>query len=304
MEVDKKGHESIFERTHLPRRLCDILPTNKLSFPGESRMHQEKFPLKGCQLLDATRNRNSDPDGITPNFPWPKMDYTIFNAHVTITIPDIHCLTLYTGSVLLASRRRLMDSIPPPLKLVPGAASGTQSPLDPALQSVKKTSGKQPKWTDLNVLGAGQPTTRLPQASIHEPKQKRSEWCAQLKKEIDLCGARLRCIHPTLNLPCEMETWNDRSGCTVAQFGQFGISACRKYHADMEVVWATKVTGNYSEEYYKSCATDLYNGITGLLIIMTSYATQATLSILSFYIPTRTSVCMMRPIWAKAIADL
>lgn len=133
-------------------------------------------------------------------------------------------------------------------------------PSQDAAQIAKKTRGKQPKWTDLHVLGAVQSIVRLPQASINGAKQKRAEWHSQLKAEFDVCGTRLRREHPTLDDTREVETWKARSGRTVAQNGQAGISACRKYHSHMEVVRAMKMTGNPTEDYFARCATGLYNG--------------------------------------------
>lgn len=65
----------------------------------------------------------------------------------------------------------------------------------------KKTRGKQPKWTDLHVMGAVQDTIQLPQASINVAKQKRAYWFEQLKADFYVCGTRLRGEHPTLNTP-------------------------------------------------------------------------------------------------------
>lgn len=101
-EEDKEeGQARTFEWAHLLRRLPDTLSTNKLPLSDASRIYQQPYLTKGCQLLDAMKNRNSHPDGSNHNFPWPYTDYTSFYARTTRTIPDIH-----TPSMISWPRKR------------------------------------------------------------------------------------------------------------------------------------------------------------------------------------------------------
>lgn len=74
----------------------------------------------------------------------------------------------------------------------------------PKVHDSAKKRGKQPKWEDLQVLGAVNAIINLPDASINGERQKREDWHTQLKCEYDRIGARMSNCHQSLTTQNEI----------------------------------------------------------------------------------------------------
>lgn len=124
---------------------------------------------------------------------------------------------------------------------------------------MKKPPGKEPKWTNIPVLGTVQTIVNLPQASISGAKQRRLKWHNQLKAQFDVCRSRVRRDYPIWSESSKLKIWKERSGRSVAVTGQAGISACYELHSHMDILVSLYLTGIPSENYLMRCPTGTYN---------------------------------------------
>lgn len=89
--------------------------------------------------------------------------------------------------------------------------------------------------------------------------QKRDDWHTQLKYDYERLGDRMKKDYSSLRSLREIESWNSRSGRTIANNGANGLSCCRKFYSKFIMVCQARLTGNPEDKDLIRCATGLYS---------------------------------------------
>lgn len=125
--------------------------------------------------------------------------------------------------------------------------------------SARKSKGKDPKFQDIESLGCVMSTVKLPDAEINGSKQKRTDWHAQLKLEFDRLLPFLANEHISLKDEKAQELWKSRSGRSISEQVQKGLSICRKLKGFLLVVDSHQLTENINDLEKLCCAVGLFD---------------------------------------------
>lgn len=125
--------------------------------------------------------------------------------------------------------------------------------------SARKSKEKHPKWQDIEMLVCVVGTVKLPNPKINGSKQKRTDWHAQLKLELERHLPFLANEHISLKDEKAQELWKSRSGRSISNQAQKGLAICRKLKRFFRIVDSHQHTGNINDSGRLRCEVGLFN---------------------------------------------